>query len=202
MEHSSAKAFFHESPSKGLKNKISGMASPDLASISVRASQRSDIKKGILQSKATLGLDYQGVEKGGSDIPNNALTQSIEVSQTMGLLENNRQSKNQMEQARASSQLFNPNLRQETLHSSLKQSGSLQHHNLNMARTRSPGQTSNISLNKFLKRNEEDEPWAEIAKFNKMLDIKNKLDEVNDNKRKADMQRAYLDQQIQIRASQ
>lgn len=41
--------------------------------------------------------------------------------------------------------------------------------------------------------NEEDEQWAEVANFNKLLDIKQKLDEASEIKRKADMQRAYLD---------
>ena len=40
----------------------------------------------------------------------------------------------------------------------------------------------------------EDEPWAEVAKFNKLLDIKIKLDEATEYKRKANMQKAYLDQ--------
>ena len=39
----------------------------------------------------------------------------------------------------------------------------------------------------------EDEPWAEVAKFNKLLDIKIKLDEATEMKRKANMQKAYLD---------
>lgn len=51
-----------------------------------------------------------------------------------------------------------------------------------------------------MRRNEEDEPWAEVAKFNKLLEIRSKLDEVGQNKRRANMQRAYLDQQLQIRA--
>ena len=48
----------------------------------------------------------------------------------------------------------------------------------------------------------EDEEWAQVANFNKLLDIKQKLDEASENKRKADMQRAYLDQQIHLKASQ
>lgn len=47
---------------------------------------------------------------------------------------------------------------------------------------------------------EDDEPWAEIANFNKLLDIKIKLDEASDLKRKADLQKAYLDQQLQMSA--
>ena len=31
--------------------------------MSVRASQRSDMKKGIMKAKANLGLDYEGVER-------------------------------------------------------------------------------------------------------------------------------------------
>ena len=46
-----------------------------------------------------------------------------------------------------------------------------------------------------------DEPWAEVAKFNKLLDIKIKLDEASEMKRKANMQKAYLDQQVQLKAS-
>jgi len=30
----------------------------------------------------------------------------------------------------------------------------------------------------MMRRNEEDEPWAEVAKFNKLLEIRSKLDEV------------------------
>ena len=41
---------------------------------------------------------------------------------------------------------------------------------------------------------EDDEPWAEVAKFNQLLDMKIKLDEASEMKRKASMQRAYLDQ--------
>ena len=41
---------------------------------------------------------------------------------------------------------------------------------------------------------EEDEPWAEVAKFNQLLEMKIKLDEASEQKRKANMQRAYLDQ--------
>ena len=48
----------------------------------------------------------------------------------------------------------------------------------------------------------EDEPWAEVAKVNKLLDIKIKLDEATEFKRKANMQKAYLDQQVQLKASQ
>ena len=33
----------------------------------------------------------------------------------------------------------------------------------------------------------EDEPWAEVAKFNQLLDIKIKLDEASEVKRKANM---------------
>ena len=33
----------------------------------------------------------------------------------------------------------------------------------------------------------DDEPWAEVAKFNKLLDIKIKLDEASEMKRKANM---------------
>ena len=40
---------------------------------------------------------------------------------------------------------------------------------------------------------EEDEPWAEVAKFNQLLDMKIKLDEASEVKRKANIQRAYLD---------
>jgi len=39
----------------------------------------------------------------------------------------------------------------------------------------------------LLKRNEEDEPWAEVAKFNQLLDMKIKLDEASEARRKADM---------------
>lgn len=54
-------------------------------------------------------------------------------------------------------------------------------------------QQSKISL--YPRQNaEEDEQWAEVANFNKLLDIKQKLDEASEIKRKADMQRAYLDQ--------
>ena len=35
--------------------------------------------------------------------------------------------------------------------------------------------------------NEEDEPWAEVAKFNQLLDIKIKLDEASEMKRKANI---------------
>lgn len=53
-------------------------------------------------------------------------------------------------------------------------------------------QQSKISL--YPRQNaEEDEQWAEVANFNKLLDIKQKLDEASEIKRKADMQRAYLD---------
>ena len=52
-------------------------------------------------------------------------------------------------------------------------------------------QHSKISL--YPRQNEEDEQWAEVANFNKLLDIKQKLDEASEIKRKADMQRAYLD---------
>ena len=48
---------------------------------------------------------------------------------------------------------------------------------------------------------DDDEPWAEVAKFNKLLDIKIKLDEATELKRKANMQRAYLDQQVQLKAN-
>ena len=34
---------------------------------------------------------------------------------------------------------------------------------------------------------EEDEPWAEVAKFNQLLDMKIKLDEASEHKRKANM---------------
>ena len=34
---------------------------------------------------------------------------------------------------------------------------------------------------------EEDEPWAEVAKFNQLLDIKIKLDEASEMKRKANI---------------
>ena len=46
----------------------------------------------------------------------------------------------------------------------------------------------------FLKNQSEEEPWAEIARFNQLLDIKIKLDEATEQKRKADIQKAYLDQ--------
>ena len=58
MERSSAKAFFNGSPIKGFAK-----TQDDLANMSVRASQRSDMKRGILKAKANLGLDYEGVEK-------------------------------------------------------------------------------------------------------------------------------------------
>ena len=48
---------------------------------------------------------------------------------------------------------------------------------------------------------DDDEPWAEVAKFNKLLDIKIKLDEATELKRKANMQKAYLDQQVQLKAN-
>ena len=51
---------------------------------------------------------------------------------------------------------------------------------------------SRISL--YPRQSEEDDHWAEVANFNKLLDIKQKLDEASEQKRKADMQRAYLDQ--------
>ena len=35
--------------------------------------------------------------------------------------------------------------------------------------------------------NEDDEPWAEVAKFNQLLDLKIKLDEASEMKRKANM---------------
>ena len=46
----------------------------------------------------------------------------------------------------------------------------------------------------FLKNQGDEEPWAEIARFNQLLDIKIKLDEATEQKRKADIQKAYLDQ--------
>lgn len=55
----------------------------------------------------------------------------------------------------------------------------------------SPNQSYYKSVNK---KDSEDEPWAEIARFNQLLDIKIKLDEASELKRKADQQRAYLDQ--------
>lgn len=41
-----------------------------------------------------------------------------------------------------------------------------------------------------------------MAKFNQLLDLKIKLDEASDMRRKASMQRAYLDQQIKAKAGQ
>ena len=58
MERSSAKNFFNGSPLKGFAK-----TQNDLANMNVRASQRSDMKKGLLKAKANLGLDYEGVEK-------------------------------------------------------------------------------------------------------------------------------------------
>ena len=49
--------------------------------------------------------------------------------------------------------------------------------------------------------NDPDDPWDEVAKFNKLLDIKIKLDEASEQKRKVDIQRAYLDQQVQAKAN-
>jgi len=46
----------------------------------------------------------------------------------------------------------------------------------------------------MMRRNDEDEPWAEVAKFNQLLDKKIRLDETTEKTRKANMQRAYLDQ--------
>ena len=56
-------------------------------------------------------------------------------------------------------------------------------------------QTKQPSRAKLLKKpkDDEDEPWAEVAKFNQLLDMKIKLDEASEVKRKASMQRAYLD---------
>ena len=64
-------------------------------------------------------------------------------------------------------------------------------------------QTKQPSRAKLLKKpqDDEDEPWAEVAKFNQLLDMKIKLDEASEVKGKASMQRAYLDQQIQLKAS-
>ena len=49
----------------------------------------------------------------------------------------------------------------------------------------------------LMKKNDklaEDAPWAEVAKFNQLLDMKIRLDEASEAKRKANMQREYLDQ--------
>ena len=51
----------------------------------------------------------------------------------------------------------------------------------------------------FLKNQADEEPWAEIARFNQLLDIKIKLDEASEQKRKADIQKAYLDQQVRVK---
>lgn len=66
-------------------------------------------------------------------------------------------------------------------------------------------QHSSTTLNsgkKLRNRNEEaEEPWAEIARFNNLLEMKIKLDEASELKRKHNMQKAYLDQQVQMKAN-
>ena len=61
-------------------------------------------------------------------------------------------------------------------------------------------QPSRAAIRKKLVDSEEDEPWAEVAKFNQLLDLKIKLDEASDFKRKANVQKSYLDQQLKAKA--
>ena len=51
-----------------------------------------------------------------------------------------------------------------------------------------------------IKNKEECGPWAEIAKFNQLLDYKIRLDNAEESKRKVTLQREFLD--VQIRARQ
>lgn len=48
----------------------------------------------------------------------------------------------------------------------------------------------------------EEQRWAEVARFNHLLDRKLKLEEVSESKRKAELQRKFLDSQIQVKETQ
>ena len=61
MERGSAKALYKGSPMNGNKS--------SLMQINVKASNGPKVK-GILKSKANLGIDYEGVEVGGDTLTN------------------------------------------------------------------------------------------------------------------------------------
>ena len=58
-------------------------------------------------------------------------------------------------------------------------------------------QTKQPSRSSLLKRDVDDDNWAEVAQFNQLLDQKIRLDEVAEARRKANMQKQYLETQLQ-----
>ena len=187
------------------------------------------VKRGLNKAKAMLGLDYEGVELnlGGlsQSSPKQVFAQSIEVnsgSQSLGL--------HQQEMTRLSvapgkgASKYKP-LHQVPSGGILARQISME----DIDGTVRDGEKSALSLYRtkegnviaqqqlasqtqqpskaILKVNsvrslaaEADEPWAEIARFNNLLDMKIKLDEASEVKRKHSIQKAYLDQQVQLKA--